>query len=229
MPQITSGEVHLWLFRQTTPLPSGWNPSHHLSKPEVDRSARFKFSVDQERYWVRHSVLRNFLVRYGALTANDLQPLPLANGKPGPIGGIHFNLSDSDHLAVIAVSSHPVGVDIERARALADLEPIVDRFFAPAEAEALHLLEGVERVCAFWRCWARKEAFLKCTGEGLTRDLGSFVVPVVAPRQLLIHDAGLTYCLSDFSAGKGFVGAVAVVGPNLRVRQRFIQAADLVS
>ncbi|HEX4454970.1 MAG TPA: 4'-phosphopantetheinyl transferase superfamily protein [Kofleriaceae bacterium] len=80
-----------------------------------------------------------------------------AAGKPQLVGGaIHFNLSHSGELAVVAVSDAPVGIDVEQQRAIADPAAFARRFqFDTTDQREL------------MRLWCRKEAWLKARGIGL--------------------------------------------------------------
>jgi 4'-phosphopantetheinyl transferase superfamily len=79
------------------------------------------------------------------------------NGKPQLVGGaLHFNLSHSGELALVAVSDAPVGVDIEQHRAIAD--PVAFARRLQFETTDPHEL---------MRSWCRKEAWLKAQGIGL--------------------------------------------------------------
>ena len=69
---------------------------------------------------------------------------------------------------------------------------ICTHFFAPSEQAVLlqHKGEGIRE--AFYRCWTRKEAYLKASGEGLSRALDSFHVTLTA------HEpAKLTYVKNE--------------------------------
>jgi 4'-phosphopantetheinyl transferase len=60
-----------------------------------------------------------------------------------------------------------VGVDVEAIRATVDVKGMAAKFMTRAEERALAALPVEERLAACFRCWARKEAFVKGTGAGL--------------------------------------------------------------
>ncbi|MDR0883575.1 MAG: 4'-phosphopantetheinyl transferase superfamily protein [Oscillospiraceae bacterium] len=96
------------------------------------------------------------------------------HGKPYFVDapGFHFNLSHSGAALALAVSDTPIGVDVERLRA-PDFR-IARRNFAPDEAAFVG--EDAQR---FFQIWTQKEAYLKYTGDGLSRPLASFSVLVL--------------------------------------------------
>ena len=88
---------------------------------------------------------------------------------------IHFNLSHSGDWAVCAISSSPVGVDIQQCRSF---KPnIADRFFHPDEVQYLSALPPAERETAFYTLWTLKESYVKADGRGL-RLLRQFCVNI---------------------------------------------------
>lgn len=91
-----------------------------------------------------------------------LKDLPLA-----------FSLSHAGHFAACAVSSSPLGVDIESARCTMAL---AERHFHPDELSYLNSLPAASQPDALLRLWTAKEAFLKALGRGLSLPLASFSV-----------------------------------------------------
>lgn len=123
-------------------------------------------------------------------------PLPVSrdkgeNGKPYLLGcpDFHFNLSHSGLWAVCAVADSPIGVDIQQER---PIRVKLGRKFSHAEQQALSELAGEEQTRYFFDLWVMKEAYTKCTGEGLLCPLKSFEAAQPAP--------GYTTQLVDFPA-----------------------------
>jgi hypothetical protein len=85
-------------------------------------------------------------------------------------------------LGLLAVAQdRPVGVDVERIREVSDVLGIADAHFSAVERRRLRSLPPAERRAAFIRCWTRKEAVLKASGEGLGLRLDSFDVDRTDP------------------------------------------------
>lgn len=78
--------------------------------------------------------------------------------------GFHFSLSHSGNLVVCAISSVPVGVDLELPRTLRS--GIAARWFSPEEQALLTDIPS-----AFFDLWMAKEAVLKEIGCGLSGGL----------------------------------------------------------
>lgn len=113
------------------------------------------------------------LVKAAACTALNIKACDLhfekgAHGKPylKEYPNFHFNISHSKSAVAVAFGSVPVGVDIEALRQ-ANLR-VAKRFFSAQEKEYVKDSE------TFFYVWTRKEAFIKQTGEGLSRPLTSF-------------------------------------------------------
>jgi hypothetical protein len=91
-------------------------------------------------------------------------------------------------------------VDVERVRADFAGEDIARRFFAPAEVDALAASAPGEYVAAFFRCWTRKEAYVKARGDGLSLPLDRFEVPLEPAATRAIAS-----CLDDPSGARAGV------------------------
>ena len=140
---------------------------------------------------------------------------------------LRFNLSHSEDTALLAVArAREVGIDVEENRPGRDWLGIARRFFSPAEAAVLAELPSSEREAAFYRCWTRKEAYLKACGAGMSMRLDSFEVslapgePPALLRSARGADEARRWPLFEVPAGAGFSAALAVEsrGPGPAVR-----------
>ena len=91
---------------------------------------------------------------------------PFVEGMPQ----IHFNLSHSGEWVLAVFAPVEVGCDIQQRIANVRNEQIARRFFAGEEQQAY--AAGID----FYRIWARKESYLKLTGDGMALDMRAFSV-----------------------------------------------------
>jgi len=159
-----------------------------LETGERERAWKFFFERDRLQYIVSHAALRTVLSLYCSVPARQIEFRANVYGKPAfPPDSIHadlcFNLSHSGGTALIAVAEDAeVGVDVEQNVAERAEPDIARKFFSPSEVASLLRLPAADRTAAFFRCWTRKEAFIKGKGLGLSLDLGLFDVSL-APGQ----------------------------------------------
>lgn len=196
-----------------------------LTDDELRRAERFRFDRDRTRYVCARGLLRGFLADQLALPARSIRFEYGPSGKPSlsgePAGsGLQFNVSHSDGVGMFVLArNRPVGADVERVRPLRHGRAVAERFFADDECAALDGLAGEAWDRAFFRCWTRKEAFIKALGDGLSYPLRAFSVSVTEdePARLLRVDgdaqASERYWLTSFRAGDDFEAAIAVLGP----------------
>ncbi|MBA3915977.1 MAG: 4'-phosphopantetheinyl transferase superfamily protein, partial [Acidobacteriales bacterium] len=127
-----------------------------------------------------------------------------------------FNVSHSGGMILVAVASdRRVGVDIERVRSDFDVVQIAERFFSPAEHAALRKVPLPGKAEAFFRCWTRKEAFIKALGEGLSHPLHQFDVGLDGTEPIPLStrpdpQEARRWSLWSLPAAAGYVAAVAV-------------------
>ena len=192
-----------------------------LNPAERVRRDRFYFAPDRQAYTVCRGALRLILGH-----ALDRPPSEITfrlgpYGKPHLTDGdLHFNVSHSGDLALIALSRDlPMGVDIEQERPLEDLFALAKRHFSPTERSTLRTLPPELQVPAFFRCWSRKEAFIKAIGLGLSFALDGFDVtldPRAPPRIVEVRDAryGKTpWALRHLDIAEGYSAALVTDGP----------------
>ncbi len=168
--------VAVWTARlDDLPVPAE-QLGQHLTAEELVRGERFRSPHIRDQFVRARGLLRLLLGRYLQCAPQDVPIGVAADGKPLLVGvALEFNVSHTGGAAVIAVSSRPVGIDIETVREVSNQDALVRRFFAPSEREQFGRLPTELRAAAFFRGWTCKEAVLKGIGCG-TRDLDRCVV-----------------------------------------------------
>lgn len=120
---------------------------------------------------------------------------------------LRFNLSHSNEWALLGVvEGREIGVDIEYHHAIRDYAGIANRFFSEDEVEALFALPETDWLEGFYRCWTRKEAFIKAIGTGLYLPLDRFSVSLHPDEKPMI----LSVRTPDFRAEEWVLSHVGV-------------------
>jgi 4'-phosphopantetheinyl transferase len=197
-----------------------------LSGEEKARMLRFHFAHDQSAFAFARGMLRTLLGSYLRVSPELVSFQISELGKPSLSGqwvqsSLHFNLSHTAGAVVVALClDRKIGADIERIRQDFDVEDIAEKFFSPSEQQALRsFAPGQSRVEAFFRCWTRKEAWLKARGSGLSFPLTDFDVSISAePREILLvtrpdPDEARRWRILDEGAPSGYASAVAIAQP----------------
>jgi 4'-phosphopantetheinyl transferase len=223
-------EVHVWRAALARPPAEVEALKALLSEDELRRAGRFHFERDRSAFVVARATLREILSLYVGLPPRLLRFSYNAFGKPELTGvagetRLRFNLSHSGGLALYAVAAgREVGVDVEAMREGVACEELAVNYFSRREAAVLHALPEGERRRAFFECWARKEAYIKARGKGLSLPLDSFDVSLAPgePAALLAtredeHGAS-SWSLRELDAGAGYAAAVAAEGVGWRLR-----------
>lgn len=136
------------------------------------------------------------------------------NGKPylAERDDAFFSISHSGNYVLCAVSGSEIGCDIEKT-ASADIR-IAKRFFTPAEYETiLNEKDESRRNDLFYRYWTLKESYIKATGAGLSKPLGSFTVGIGGSSISVIEKEEVEdYSLYEFNDIPGYRCAVCIKG-----------------
>lgn len=212
-------QAHIWTIPLDEPE-SERGAAEILSADERIRAHRFLAERDRRRFTACRAALRRILA-----SLIDADPAAVkfnysSFGKPLLAGEyqseIHFNISHSDNLALIAVATgRAIGVDLERVRSDLAADEIAGRFFSPSERAALANLPAESKSEAFFRCWTRKEAFIKAIGEGLSYPLDAFDVTLTRDEPARLLRVGndpaeaARWSICDLKVPHGFVAALA--------------------
>lgn len=191
-----------------------------LDAQEQGRVAKFLRDEDRKRYLVAHIALRYLLARRIGVPPSDIalarDPCPNCaelHGRPvlaGSEPAVQFSLSHGGDLVLVGLAETPVGVDVEAVpehRVAADLRTRLH----PAEQREITSAERLDE--AFARVWARKEAFLKGIGTGLSRGLSTDYLGGTG-----LADLPAGWTVLDVPVRSGYAAAAAVWGPQPPVR-----------
>jgi 4'-phosphopantetheinyl transferase len=226
MLALGSDEVHVWRARLDAEPASLARWRDTLSSDEKARADRFHSPVHGDQCIAGRGILRDLLARYVRIPAGNLQLSSNSHGKPFLVSGngvadVRFNVSHSRNLALFAFAlRREVGVDIECLRPAGREVELAERFFSPREVEGLRALPLDVQREAFFRCWTRKEAYIKARGVGLSMSLSSFAVPLDSNLHTYLPIMGLEdaearqWRLRQLEPGEGYVAAVAKEGTN---------------
>ena len=193
----------------------------YVSPDEIARADRLRDSGKRDSFIAGRGLLREILGGYLGIKVEDLGFAAGEHGKPYLTGHnasnerLYFNLSHSGALFILAVAAdREVGIDAEQLR---DDTPFADmaRFVcSPHEQKELFTLSAHEQRDAFYRCWTRKEAYLKACGSGFSLmpnsfDINFFESPYTA---FISPDNRSHWILQDIPVPNGYIAALAVKG-----------------
>jgi 4'-phosphopantetheinyl transferase len=201
-----------------------------LSADEWARAARFRFAIDRQRFVVSRGLLRMILASYLATEPKDLNFSYSGKDKPSLAAaqsgsGVEFNISHSGGIVLLAFArAREVGVDVEQVRSDFEIDAIANRFFSAQERQQLAALPQEERFAAFFRCWTRKEAYIKATGDGLSLPLHQFDVSIAPEHSDALiatrpdRSEAALWLLREVPAEKGYVAALCVRGRDWKLK-----------
>lgn len=189
-----------------------------LSSDERERSRRFVFESDRDRFIAARGALRKLLADAVARPPEMLRFDYGAFGKPALAGELvttHFNLSHSGADALVVITDrHAVGVDVELLRDMPDTMALASSCFTAAECNMLRNMRQPAQSQAFLTCWTRKEACLKAIGSGLDIDPRNVEVGILPTRQtvrLTTADIAIQVQVHSFTYLNRMICAVARV------------------
>jgi 4'-phosphopantetheinyl transferase len=221
---LDAKRIHVWRIWLDLPDDQLEFLRRTLSPDQLKKAKKFRFQRDQKRFIATHGCTRKILSNYLSLPPVLISYVHNEFGKPELADEInpeklHFNLSHSEDIALLGISSGKrVGVDIERIVPNRATEEVARRFFSPSEVDQIVSLPEDQQIPAFYRCWTRKEAYIKTRGEGMSIPLDQFEVscsPEEIPKILHVQgdrDEASRWSIHHIEPLKGYVAALAVEG-----------------
>ncbi|MBE9068235.1 4'-phosphopantetheinyl transferase superfamily protein [Leptolyngbya cf. ectocarpi LEGE 11479] len=180
-----------------------------LATDEQARLQRYRFAIDQRKFAVARTSLRQILARYSQQDPADLVFDYGVYGKPCLRDyPLQFNLSHSGEYALCGVARQVVGVDIEQLRSMDRLDGLIKRCLSPSEQQAIAAVESSQRSKAFLEYWTCKEAYLKATGQGISESLAAIEVDLSTEPKLNVP--GQPWQLKGFIPCDGYTAAAVM-------------------
>jgi phosphopantetheinyl transferase len=182
---IPGGEIHIHLLWTKTFLLADGERNFLPLLPAAERETYQRLGGESRRreFIASRLLVRGLFSAYLEREMNDLEFLKGDHGKPYlKDSPLEFNLSHTEGLVACCFGLHPVGIDVEKM----DLavwprdrwEPLAERFFSAGERKYLFSQEEQNQTTSFFRIFTLKEAYVKCRGYGLSRELNRLTVPL---------------------------------------------------
>jgi 4'-phosphopantetheinyl transferase len=205
-------EVHVWIVELVASRPVIERTYSMLAEPEKQRAERYRFPRLRDSFVLSRGALRRLIAGYADTSPERIEFAYGSHGKPSlaaPESRLSFNLSHSGDLAAYAFTvDGELGIDIEHASRTLDFEGLASRFFGREECQDLVSLPEASRAEAFFRCWVRKESYIKALGGGLSIPLDSFRVTLLPGQPAAIVDSD--WALHAFCPAPGYEGALSL-------------------
>lgn len=178
-----------------------------VATEEAHRAQAFTRERDGLRWLRARRATREILAEQRGVGPRGITFTLSAGGKPAIAGGPHFNVAHSSAVALVAVGTREVGVDVERVRTGLREEQILGRVLGDAAVGRWTRTAPDSRTGVFFDEWVRFEAAVKCRGATIAASFGANVAE------------GLR--VSTVDVGPDYAAAVATAGGAAPTTRRF--------
>ncbi|MBA3743356.1 4'-phosphopantetheinyl transferase superfamily protein [Sporichthya sp.] len=218
--RLPTDEVHVWWAHAR---PRAAELLDFLDPIESTRHSALRRAADRDRFASAHVLARVVLAAYAPSYVDDVAiratcKLCGADGHGKPAlwdtdPPFTFSYAYAGARVGVAVARVPVGLDVVMMSDADEATRVAA--LAPAESAALSERPSPEWPHAVTLTWARKEALLKATGDGLSVPLADLVVSASDADPALVAWAGGPEIkhvqLADLAPGAGHVAALALI------------------
>ncbi|NSP19155.1 4'-phosphopantetheinyl transferase superfamily protein [Enterococcus faecalis] len=181
----------------------------YLTKEEIKKSKDYKSEIAKINYLVSKAILNLALKGLLEKGINDLRVKRDKNNKPYVEStlGLKFNISHTEGLVLLAFFKREVGVDIEKINYKFEFKDILENCFTRDE-----IINIDNNIISFYRYWTAKEAYLKCDGIGLIRNLKEIEIISFENEFIEINDSGRNTIirLKPLNYDNKYVGAICL-------------------
>lgn len=156
------------LYILKIPQKTVWNQLEkyvcYISKKRATKIEKYISNHNKITSLLTEMLLRYCLTCFYKVTIDDIKFIYNENQKPSIIGkeNLHFSISHSCSIIGIAISDHPIGLDLEVQRVI-NLD-IAKEFYSSEECCQI-FKRGNNIYKDFFKVWTQKESRLKLFGE----------------------------------------------------------------
>lgn len=181
----------------------------YLTEEEIIKSKDYKSEIAKINYLVSRAILNLSLKGLLEKGINDLIVKRDKNNKPYLENtiGLKFNISHTEGLVLLAFSKREVGIDVEKINFKFEFKDILENCFTRDE-----IINIDNNIISFYRYWTAKEAYLKCDGIGLIRNLKEIEIISFENEFIKINDSKRNTIsrLKSLSHDDKYVGAICL-------------------
>ena len=181
----------------------------YLTEEEIIKSKDYKSEIAKINYLVSRAILNLTLKGLLEKGINDLTVKRDKNNKPYVENtlGLKFNISHTEGLVLLAFSKIEVGVDVEKINYKFEFKDILENCFTRDE-----IINIDNNIISFHRYWTAKEAYLKCDGIGLIRNLKEIEIISFENEFIKINDSKRNTIsrLKSLNHDDKYVGAICL-------------------
>jgi 4'-phosphopantetheinyl transferase len=219
--KLESNTVNTWFININDVQDKFEKFSNIISIDEKKRANKFHFKKDKNLFIMSRVVLRLLSGKYLNI---EPETITFKYGKYGKPDfdfdtNLKFNISHSGEMVILSfVLDYDIGVDIEKIKHDFDVLDIATNYFSKLEIEALKKAPKEKQSEFFYRCWTRKESFIKAKSIGLSFPLDQFSVSINSDKQVDLLETKWdknefkSWSLFSFSPDSDYIGAISVNG-----------------
>ena len=219
--KLSNNEISVWFINFDVSEDKITFLNSFLSEDEILKASKFRFKKDKNCSIITRGTLRLLSSKYLNIKPEDI---PFKNGEFGKPyydlkTKLKFNVSHSGNMAVIGfVLNDDIGVDIEEMKTDFEVFDIASNYFSNSEIDSLKSSPLENHINGFYRCWTKKESFIKAKAKGLSFPLDSFSVSIDSDEKTELLETKWDknekelWNLFSFTPQENYIGAVSVKG-----------------
>lgn len=181
----------------------------YLTEEEIIKSKDYKSEIAKINYIASRAILNLVLKCLLEKEIDDLIVKRDKNNKPYLENtiGLKFNISHTEGLVLLAFSKREVGIDVEKINFKLEFKDILENCFTRDE-----IINIDNNIISFYRYWTAKEAYLKCDGIGLIRNLKEIEIISFENEFIKINDSKRNTIsrLKSLNHDDKYVGAICL-------------------